>query len=315
LAPSDKYLPDSLLDVLATGRYSDVFGLVADMRRRQFLAGGSALLSVTVAGCGHPDEVLDLDEASDEDIADERSTRVEPGSEEYRVVTSARDNGSATRTGSFELFDWTDTARVNGTYYEVSETRVESTEKTVYDVDVDLDPGNRTAEVGETAYEDLPAFDREKLALIPSSDESTADTPSAVAVDYGTAAEVGDRSVFVPERQYDVVTHDGHRYRVAVDSGTAPEAVYRYEVTEVASDVETFADRIRERYLFALTGLSDAEREVVEEAIDSAYYEDDDAFRSVVEKIRDHERLEGEDTYGTWLLTYEDEEYLTDVEW
>jgi hypothetical protein len=285
------------------------------MRRRHFLAGGTALFSVAIAGCGHPDVVLDMDAATDRDVADEMSTTAEPGSEEHEVLTRARDYGSATRTGRNELFYWSDTVWVDGAYYEVSETRLERTETTVYTVEVDRNPVVTTAEVGEIAYEDLPAFDREKLALIPSSDESTADTPSAVAVDYGTAAEVGDRSVFVPERQYDVVTHDGHRYRVAVDSGTAPEAVYRYEVTEVASDVETFADRIRERYLFALTGLSDAEREVVEEAIDSAYYEDDDAFRSVVEKIRDHERLEGEDTYGTWLLTYEDEEYLTDVEW
>ena len=64
-----------------------------------------------------------------------------------------------------------------------------------------------------------------------------------------------------------------------------------------------------------LSGLSEAERKVVEEAIDEAYYEDDDAFRSVVDRIRDHEGLNVDDFYGTWLLSYENEEYLTYVEW
>ncbi|PSP50123.1 hypothetical protein BRC75_01760 [Halobacteriales archaeon QH_7_69_31] len=283
------------------------------MRRRQFLAGGTALLSVAVAGCGHPNQVLDLDEASDEDIADEGSTRVEPGSEEYRVLTSARDNGSATRTGSYELFYRTDTARVDGTYYEVSETRLESYEKTVYNVDVDLGPDNSTAERGEVAYEDLPEFDREKLAVIPNA--STDDRQHNVNVDYGSAQEVGDRSALVPDPQYDIVTHEGDRYRVAVESRTESGREYRYEVTEIAPDVDSFADQVREEYLFALTGLSAGEREVVEEAIDGAYYEDDDAFRSVVEKIRAHEGLNVEDSYGTWLLSYENVEYLADVEW
>ena len=96
------------------------------MRRRQFLAGGTALLSVAVAGCGHPDVVLDMDEATADDIADEDSTTAESGSEEYQVLASARDDGSATRSGRRELFDRTDTIRVDGAFYEVSETRVES---------------------------------------------------------------------------------------------------------------------------------------------------------------------------------------------
>jgi hypothetical protein len=313
LAPSDKYLPDSLLDVSATGRYSGVFGLVADMRRRQFLAGGTALLSVTVAGCGHPNVVLDLDEASDEDIADERSTRVEPGSEEYRVVTSARDNGSATRSGRRELFDRTNAVHVDDAIYEVSETRLESSEATVYSVDVAFNLDDTNATVGEVAYDDLPSFDREKLDAIPEATSS--DRQYDVYVEYGTAEDVGNRSVFVPDPQYDIVTHEGDRYRVAVESRTVSEGEYRYEVTEIAPDVDSFADQVREEYLFALTGLSAAEREVVEEAIDGAYYEDDDAFRSVVEKIRDHDGLYVESHDGMWLLSYEDVEYITYVEW
>jgi len=95
----------------------------------------------------------------------------------------------------------------------------------------------------------------------------------------------------------------------------ASEAEYRYEATEVAPDVETFADHVRERYLFVLAGLSDAEREVVEESIDGAYFEDDDAFRSVIDRIRAHDGIRVDDFYGTWLLEYEGAEYLAYVEW
>ena len=285
------------------------------MRRRQFLASGTALLSVAIAGCGHPDVVLDMDGATADDVADERSTRVEPGSEEYRVLTSARDDGAATRTGRRELFDRTDTVRVDGTFYEVSETRLESSEATVYSVDVAFNPDDTKAEASEVAYEDLPEFDREQLSFVVNGQKPADEEGYIASVDYGTAEEVGDRSALVPDPQYDIVTHEGNRYRVEVESRTVSEGEYRYEVTEIAPDVETFADQVREEYLFALTGLSDAEREVVEEAIDGAYYEDDDAFRSVVEKIRDHDGLYVESHDGTWLLNYEDIEYLTDVEW
>ncbi len=285
------------------------------MRRRQFLASGTALLSVAVAGCGHPSVVLDLSEATADDIADEVATTADPGSEEHEVVSAAVENGSATRRGRYELFDRTDAVRLGDAFYEVSETRIASSEVTVYEVLVDFDPDDTTAEVGEIAYEDLPETDRERLEPLLSEEAHPEGDGYDAGVDYGSAEEVGNDSVFVPERRYDVLVYDGNRYRVAVNSRTAPEAEYRYEVTRIAPDVETFADRVRDEYLFVLAGLSDAEREVVEEAIDGAYFEDDEAFRSVVDRIRDHEGIEVDDFYGTWLLEYEGVEYLTYVEW
>jgi hypothetical protein len=284
------------------------------MRRRQFLASGTALLPVALAGCGHPSVVLDLNEATAGDIADEVSMAADPGSEEHTVVTSAIENGSSTRTGRYELFDRTDTVRVGDAFYTVSETRLESSEVTVYEVLVDFDPDDTTPDLGEIAYEDLPEADRQRLDRIVSEDPPRQDGYD-VGVGYGTAEEVGNGSVFVPERQYDILVHEGDRYRIAVESRTATQAEFRYEVREVAADVETFADQIRERYLFTLSGLSAAEREVVEEAIDGAYFEDDEAFRSVVDRIREHEGIEVDDFYGTWLLEYETVEYITYVEW
>lgn len=285
------------------------------MRRRQVLASGTALLSVALAGCGHPSVVLDFEEATSDDIADSVSTTAEPGSEEYDVVTAARDDGSATRRGRYELFDRTDTVRADGAFYEVTETRTASREVTVYEVLVDVDPENSTPEIGEIAYEDLPETDRRRLDDVVSQSDLPTGDGYDVGVGYGSAEEVGNDSAFVPERRYDVIVVDGERYRVGVESRTATEVEYRYEVTAVADDVESFADRVRDRYLFALSGLSEAERAVVEEAIDGAYFEDDDAFRSVVDRIRAHDGVDVDDFYGTWLLAYEGTDYLAYVEW
>ena len=285
------------------------------MRRRRFLASGTALLTVSLAGCAHPSVVLDLNAATADDIADEVSMDPDPGSEEHDVVASAVENGSATRRGRYELFDRTDAVRIDGAVYEVSETRTASSEVTVYEVLVDFDPEDATPELGEIAFEDLPETDRERLEPIVSEADPPRGDGYDVGVGYGSAEEVGNGSVFVPERRYDVLVYEGERYRVAVDSRTAPEAEYRYEATEVAPDVETFAERVRDRYLFVLSGLSDAEREVVEESIDGAYFEDDEAFRSVVDRIREHDGISEDDFYGTWLLEYEGTEYLAYVEW
>lgn len=285
------------------------------MRRREFLTGGAGLLAVAIAGCAHPDVVLDFEAASAEDVADEVSVAPEPGSEEHDVVTAAIENGSTTRTGRRELFDRTSAVRIDDSFYEVSETRIATGEATVYEVMIDFDPADATPELGEIDYADLPATDRERLDT-PVADE---DPPSSegfdVGVSYGTAEEVGDDSVFVPDQQYDVLVYEGDRYRVEVESRTTEEAEYRYETTEVADSVEGYADRVRDRYLFTLSGLSEAEREVVREAIDGAYFEDTDAFRSVVERLREHDGIDVQEFYGTWLLAYGGAEYLAYAEW
>ena len=176
---------------------------------------------------------------------------------------------------------------------------------------IDLDPVDSTAKIGEIAYQGLRAVDRQRLDPIISDDNPPSGDGYDVGIGYGTAAEVGDRSVFVPERQYDIIVHDGDRYRVTVSTRTTAETKYRYEVMEVASGVDSFADQIRDQYLVTLAGLSEAEREVVEDAIDGGYLQDDEAFRAVTDRIREHEAIEATDSYGTWLLAYEQVEYLT----
>ena len=282
------------------------------MRRRQYLATGTTLLASALAGCGHPPVVLDMEPATAEDIADEASTSFDPDSEAYAVLVSARENGSATRRGQRELFGPDDTVRIDGRVYDVSETPVDSDDVTVYTVRLDGDPASPTPDRGEIAYDDLPAVDRDRLSFLTESSPSEGE---AFGVSYGTADEVGDESVFVPDPEYDSVVYEDRRYRVTVESETDVVTTYRYELTEVAPDVEAFADQLRERYLFELSGLSEGERAVVEEAIDGAYFENDEAFRSVIRRLRENEGFEVASNDGRWLVEYEGTEYTADAEW
>ena len=284
------------------------------MRRRQFLVGGVALLPVVLAGCAHPGSYLDMNEATDERVADETSRLVDTESSEHAVVADALENGSTTYSNRRRLFDEGETVRFEGAVYEVSTTRLGYNDVTVYEALIDFNPEDATAELGEIAYSELPESDRERLESPFAVDHRERDGVD-VSVGYGTADEVGDGSVFVPDQQYDIVVYDGERYRLRVESAVERETAFRYEVTAVAPDVEAFADRVRDQYLFTLSGLSNAEGKVVQNAIDGGHFEDTDAFRSVVDRIRDHDALSVDDSEGRWLLEYEGREYVTHAQW
>jgi hypothetical protein len=287
---------------------------LSSMRRRRVLAGGAAAVSTVLAGCAHPAVVLDMDDASSSDIADEVSATVDAGSVEARVLADAIANGSATRRGRTDLFYGDDPVRFDGAFYDVTVTELDTETVTVYEVRLDFDPADATPDRGEIAYRDLPAVDRERLAPLVSRDHPTSDGYD-VGFEYGTASDHPNESVLVPDQQYDIVVHDGDPIRVAVETDTGTESEYRYEATEVAASVDTYADRIQDRYLFTLAGLSESEREVVQNAIDGGHFTDNDAFQSVVDRIRHHDGITVDDFYGTWLLEYDGVDYLAYAEW
>ncbi|WP_336330971.1 hypothetical protein [Haloarcula sp. CGMCC 1.2071] len=285
------------------------------MRRRQFLASGIALPPVALAGCAHPAVSLDMRAASADDIASEVSMIAQPDSGAYGVMAAAVENGTATRQGYDPLLDGSDTVRFNNSFYRVSETMLGTSEVTVYEVSLDFNPTEAAPEFGEIQYENLPKSDREHFDYFFADENPPADGEDSIDIEYGPVSEVSDDSVFVPDPQYDVLIHDGNRYQIDVSSHSRSQTKYQYEVTKIAPDSDILADRIREQYLFTLTDLTDAERKVVEEAIDSAYYERDEAFQSVIDRIREHEGLNVGEGYGTWLIEYESAEYITHAEW
>lgn len=85
-------------------------------------------------------------------------------------------------------------------------------------------------------------MDRQRLEPILTGETPPTKDRFDIGVDYGTAEKVRNESVFVPKLQYDIDIRGGNRYRIGIDSRTAPEAEYRYEVTEITPAVDTFAE-------------------------------------------------------------------------
>lgn len=284
------------------------------MRRRTVLASGTALLAA-LAGCAHPDTVLDMEAATASDIVDEVTVTVSPDSDDAALVSEAVDDGSATANDTSPALDPEEPILFEGRVYDVSVTEGGSREATRHEIAIDYNPGEVTPEHGEIAYEDLPEADRDALGeLVPPRERRPEGDGFDMGVHYTYDETEAERSVLVPDQRYDVVTYEGERFRIQVTTQRVEETEYRYEVTEVA-DVETYADRVREQYLFPLSGLSEAEREVVEEAIDSNHFGDSDAFRSVVDRLQEHPGLNVHDFDGTWLAEYEGVEYITYARW
>lgn len=285
------------------------------MRRRALLASTSTLLAA-LAGCGHPDTVLDMEAATASDIVDEVTNSVRQGSDEATLMAEVATNGSARANGTRPPLSVEQPLLYEGRVYDVTATELGSREVTRYEITIDYDPEDRTPERGEIDYAALPAVDRAALGdLIPPQENR----PENEGVDMGVQYRYGDAEIaeseLVPDQQYDVVVHEGDRYRIDVNPERIDETAYRYEATERAADVETYADQVRQEYLFALSGLSDAERDVVEEAISETYFGESDAFRSIVDRLEAQPGLTVEEFYGTWLVEYDGTEYVTYARW
>jgi hypothetical protein len=297
------------------------------MRRRQYLAASAALLAAPLAGCAHPSAVLDMTEATDEDVADSASGNVDHHPEAGGLVAEAVENGSATVSDRSPPIDPGTPVEYEGRYYDLSVTETGERETTVYDVRIDYDGDSESGSDSESGdetpgsavdYGDLPAPDRDTVdTLLPPPD----DFPGGDGYDFGVGREYADEeakaSVLVPEQEYAAVVYEGTRYPVDAGGGRAVTVTdYRYETEEIAASAAEFGAAVRREYLFTLSGLSGAEREVVAEAIEDGYYEGSasDAFKSLVRRFREHEAVEADEWGGDWLVRYDGTVYLADLE-
>lgn len=290
--------------------------------RRRLLPLVGLLLLVLLAGCSAPGS-LTMGPVTDAELVDRASRSLErsaPPSEddpEARMLRTALENGSATiespnppvREGLPFAHD--------GAYYDLSWAVVD--ERTVTSVSLLVDYNASDPDGERIAYEDLPAADRRALdALLPPRDDRRVE-----GYDLGASSRYNDseleRSVLVSERDT-VVVFQGDAYPVRFD-GTSETTVetYRYTATKVADSSDEYARDLKEEHLFTLSGLSEAERSVVDEAIgEGSYYaedEDDEAFRSVVERFRRHEPIRGGEDHGEWLVSYGGETYWANLEY
>jgi len=280
--------------------------------RRGFLALTATGVAAFLTGCADPQAVLILNEATDEELAD---TAREMGSdeEEAEVVREAVE-GNGTYVGSGRVppmrMEGSQPILYDGRYYDVqmeSETVSEDVEYILRVKYVGDDPIE-----GETEYDALPEADRDALSEVFPADETDAfeETTSHLYTE-----EERDESVLVGSGAQTVVA-GGVRYTVETERGeTIDRRKYVYGFEEVADSRDEYVSWMREEFPFVLNDMSEAERAVVEEAIDGGYYEGgvNDAFASLVERFRDHRAIRSDEWGGEWLVEYDGTVYIAEL--
>lgn len=286
------------------------------MRRRHYLASTAALLTGPLAGCAHPNSVLVMNEVSAAEIAERASRSADRSRDDGRIVAEAVENGSANATGNSPPLDTDRPVEFDGRYYQLGVEETESRARTQYGLDVALDSGTGTPDGEAIDYDDLPEVDRDVLYdLIPTDGETRDGRGDRRAVRWYSEAMTED-SALVPDGEYGAVRYEGDRYPIDVAERTQTESDYRYEAEEIAASAAEYGAIAREEYSFTLSGLSDEERDVVEEAIGEGYYEGsaDDAFSSVASRFREHPGFDTDEWGGEWLVRYEGTDYWADLQ-
>ncbi|ELZ25477.1 hypothetical protein C475_10614 [Halosimplex carlsbadense 2-9-1] len=291
------------------------------MDRRLAVATLLVALAAAAAGCGSYAGSLSMTAVDDAGLAERASYDLGDDDPfetvEARIVRAAVENGSTTRNASREFVRAGRAYRYDGAYYNVSYEVVGTVPGYGGGIRIDY---NTTDFGGEAvAYEDLPAVDRRALEPLfagPREDrEEGFDFGFPVAY---TQREAG-RSVLVPGQRYGAVVYEGETYRIATD-GVERDSLrtFRYEATRVADSATAFAADLTDRYAFSLSGLSDAEREVVESATGGSYTAesvDDEGFAGVVERFRAQEAVRDEGGNGDWLVRYDGGLYWAELDY
>jgi len=307
------------------------------MDRREFLAAGATLAIATAGGCTgcarEPATSLRLEPISDYEIAREVTYSLEGAADRRELVADAVENGSATREATEPPVPENRSFVYRDSVYRLSHEVVETTDATTFQFT--LNPAEESVPESETVrFEDLPAVDRETFAGRGWADDPFLGFGSSLLY---LDSEIPD-SALVPDPERSVIVWDSEtKGRFEVDDSYETDLKeYRYESAEVHSSAEEFGAQVREEYVFELSGLSEAEREILDEAIvpdDYSVPADEnppDAALKLATRFRPHEEVRyaweesdegaGEETAGrdridgTYLLRYEGEVYWTSVQ-
>jgi len=287
------------------------------MTRRRALAAACLALLAVLAGCSAAGSLAMEPATDDAALADEasRSTTLpdEGPDHDRRLVRQAIENGTATERSRRPAVEPGLPFAHEGRYYNVSWTIADTEPGVSAEVAIDY---NGTATGDVVAYETLSSRDREAIdrLLPPRTEGRTEGYDLGVGITYNETEQ--NRSVLL-SGDYDAVRYDGETYPIdAGDTQPVTVTVYRYTATVVANSSAEYASQLRSEYLFTLSGLTEGERAVVEEAINDTYYAedtDDEAFRSVMETFRRHEAVQETEYEGLWLVRYDGDVYLADL--
>lgn len=274
------------------------------------------LLVLPLAGCSAAGSIS-MTAVTDDGLVAEasRSLPSAHAETERSLVQKAVENGSATANGSRPPVDVDGKPfAVNGAYYDLSVEPIGEHSETRVSLEIDY---SGTADAPTVAYEDLSAVDRSLVdSLLPPETEHQAD-----GYDMGVSQRYNDSEVnssVLLSGEYESLEYDGERYPINVDTRDVTATTYQYTAEEVASSSSEYADSIRDRYLFTLSGLSDDEREIVKEATNSTYYADssnDDAFQSLLDRFAEDDAVVRNEYRGEWVVRYEGEVYWAELDY
>ncbi|WP_227356575.1 hypothetical protein [Haladaptatus salinisoli] len=303
------------------------------MRRRALLASGTSVLATTVAGCTGlglnpsagssslvgtaPAARLSMQAVTPAELPSKLLYAVQ-ASEKARLLDRILDGGAAV-DGTRPPLPADRHLLHDGTVYQLAHDVTARTPATRYSVKVDIVEG--PVDESETVrFSDLPKVDRETFAEKGLANGETVGIGTAFLY---TDAE-RNRSALVPESDYSVIRwKDGSRAKWVVDEAhSATVDTYQYTGERIAPAAE-YGRRVRERFAFELSGLSEAQREIVTTAVEESHYLVDSgetpppALVSLARRFRRHEHPTalGEDgegaRNGAYLVRFDGTLYWT----
>lgn len=309
------------------------------MRRRALLTSGVVLLPF--AGClsaapGGGSGAAGSNGAAELPTASLSMEPIDDAGIPSRVLYDATPEGSGERTPGRELLDRLErdgSATVEGTrpplpgdrplvyggtVYRLAYEVTAETPATRFSVTVDVVNGDER-EGRTVAFADLPAVDRE---VFERNGLASGEVVGVGTTLLYTDAEA-ERSALVPETDVSVIewASGGEAEWVVDDAHGTTLDTYRYTV-EGTTPASEFGARVRERFVWELSGLSDAERGIVEAAVEDRYVVPPEeapprALESLVERFRPHDRVEESTSEyrdrlsGPYLVRYDGDPYWT----
>ncbi|WEL20411.1 hypothetical protein [Halorhabdus sp. BNX81] len=288
------------------------------MQRRAALLTVLVLLLIGLSGCSYA-ESLSMHPAPNATVIAEHATldTSDLDEEAHRLAVGAVNGSGPTVTNDYPPFTPDRPIAVDGTYYNVSWSAIDSRQVPTFVLEIEKDPTNTTGD--RIAYRDLPAVDQHALPD-PGSTAVTADETIATQAVYNESEQAA--SVLVSGPRYELVEFEDRTVRITVE-GPSPKTIYtyRYEAEQVAANSDELATRLESTHLFTLSNLSTAQQEIVSDAIDGTYYQEQesDAWTRLVEQFDAADPVygdaENDSDYvdGEYLVRYDGTVYWADI--
>lgn len=293
------------------------------MNHKHLIAFVGVFALVFLAGCAGPAS-LEVTDVDDNEIAEQTSRSLESFDGERATVRrirgmleSAINNGSSTFNGTSppiregQIFEHRDS------YYNISWNVEGHLPGTRLTVGIDYNPTENRLEGRQVNYRDLPTFDKELMSgLLPPRENP----PESEGYDIGAGGVFSEGEInesMLASQRYDIVVYEGEAYPIQVETEPEELNIYNYTAELAYANSSVYADHLKDKYLFRLSGLSSAEEELMSKAMGDSYYLEDgatEAYKSLLKKLRRHEAVEGGDEYsGDWLVRYKGNVYWVEA--